>query len=202
MHRVDTNAQSEYLRAVVDNMGCLPPPVSNPVLVVLIGLPGSGKSYFSSRMGERISITVVETDWIRKFIFRTPLYSAKENNVLFKTCHMLLEWLLSQGLDVLFDATNLVEANRERLYNIAYKTLAKLILIKVEAPADLIFQRLEQRKYFTDGQDNSDADWSIYKKMASSFEPIRKDHFSVDTSGDIGPVIEKIVREIKRHRKS
>jgi hypothetical protein len=34
--------------------------------------------------------------------------------------------------------------------------------------------------------------------MASSVEPIRRDHLAVDTSRDITPVIEKIVREIKR----
>ena len=202
MNRVDIKDFAENVQSVVENMGSIPDPVSHPVMVVLVGLPGSGKSYFGRRLGERISIAHVESDWIRKFIFLTPVYNAKENNILFRTCHMLLERLLSQGVDILFDATNLVEANRERLYNIAYKTDARLILVKVGAPSDLIFQRLEHRKYYPNVQDNSDADWSIFRKMRSSFEPLRKDHFAVDTSKDIGLVIEKVVKEIKRHRKS
>lgn len=202
MDMVNIKGFEENVQSVIENMEYIPDPVSNPVMVVLVGLPGSGKSYFGNRLRERISIARVETDWIRKFIFRTPVYNAKENNVLFKTCHMLLERLLTQGVDVLFDATNLVEANRERLYNISYKTDSRLILVKMEAPSDLIFQRLEQRRYHPDVQDNSDADWSIFRKMRSSFEPIRKDHFTVDTSKDIGLVIEKVVREIKKHRKS
>lgn len=202
MDMVNIKGFEENVQSVIENMEYIPDPVSNPVMVVLVGLPGSGKSYFGNRLRERISIARVETDWIRKFIFRTPVYNAKENNILFKTCHMLLERLLTQGVDVLFDATNLVEANRERLYNISYKTDSRLILVKMEAPSDLIFQRLEQRRYHPDVQDNSDADWSIFRKMRSSFEPIRKDHFTVDTSKDIGLVIEKVVREIKKHRKS
>ena len=102
------------------------------------------------------------------------------------------------GIPVLFDATNLVESNRERLYNIAHKTNSKLILMRMDAPLDVVTQRLQRREDGSSLEDNSTADRSVYRRMASTVEPIRRNHFAVDTSMDIAPVIAKIAREVNR----
>ena len=99
---------------------------------------------------------------------------------------------------MLFDGTNLIEDNRERLYNIAQKTNAKLILVRVEAPLEVISERLRKRGASDAEEDNSTADMSVYHRMAHTVEPIRRNHFAVDTSRDIAPVIDKIVREVER----
>ena len=176
----------------------VPKPLAHAVLIVVSGLPGTGKSYFSRRMAERFPLAIVETDAMRKVLFSTPTYAAPENARLFRGCHALIEDLLGRGIPVLFDATNLVEASRERLYNIAHKTNAKLILVRVEAPVAVVSQRLREREEGIIDEDNSTADWSVYQRMVPSVEPIRRNHFAVDTSRDIAPVIEKIAREINR----
>ena len=109
------------------------------------------------------------------------------------TCHSLIETLLKRGICVLLDATNLIEHHREPLYNIAERLGAKLILVRVEAPAEVIRQRLQGRT-----EDKSDADWAVYQRMKSKMQKIRRNHFAVDTSRDIAPVIDKIIREARR----
>lgn len=175
-------------------------PMSHVVLIVVSGLPGSGKSYFSRRVSERVPIIIVETDAMRKVLFSSPIYSAAESSRLFKACHALIEGLLRKGNSVLFDATNLVEHNREHLYAIADKSDAKLIIVRVEAPLAVVSERLRKRENGdTDiSVDNSTADLSVYRRMVKSVEPIRRNHFAVDTSLDINPVINKIVREMHR----
>lgn len=168
------------------------------VLVVVSGLPGTGKSYFSKCMASRVPLAIIETDLMRKILFPLPTYNHHESARLFRSCHELIEDLLSNGIPVIFDATNLVEGNRERLYNIAYKTGAKLILVRVEAPLAVITKRLQERESGYSTGDNSTAGQAIYRKMVSSVEPIRRNHFAVDTSRDIGPVIDKVAREISR----
>lgn len=165
---------------------------------MISGLPGTGKSYFSKRMASRVPLAIVETDLMRKVLFPVPTYSSPENARLFRVCHALIENLLSNGIPVLFDATNLVEGNRERLYNIAHKTGSKLILVRVEAPLDVITERLQKRESGYSAGDNSTAGQAVYRKMVSSVEPIRRNHFAVDTSRDIAPVIDKVAREINR----
>ena len=176
----------------------MPEPLARVVLIVVSGLPGTGKSYFSRRMAERVPVAIVETDAMRKVLILSPTYSGIESARLFRACHTLIEDLLRGGVSVLFDATNLVENNRERLYNIADRTNAKLILVRVEAPPEVVSERLRKREEGDAQDDNSTADLSVYRRMAHSVEPIRRNHFAVDTSRDITPVIERVAREMNR----
>ncbi len=179
-------------------LGGLPEPVAKPALVIVSGLPGTGKSYFSRKLAERLPSAVIESDALRKQLFPTPTYSAEESHRLFNACHRLIEELLGKGVPVILDATNLVEHHREPLYRIARRLGAKLIIVRVEAPRELVRQRLQGRAEGINREDKSDAGWSIYQRMRTRVERISRNYFAVDTSRDITPVIDKIVREAKR----
>ena len=168
-------------------------PVAEPVLVVVSGLPGTGKSYLCNRLAERVPLVILESDRLRKLIFSPPSYSAKESFRLFRACYHLIEELLQKGIPIALDATNLDEHHRERLYHIADQVGAKLIIIRVDASPDIVRRRLEKRAKGMNSEDNSDADWRVYLKMKSSAQRIKRKHFSVDTSGDISPALGKIV---------
>ena len=181
----------------------LPEPQARAAFVVVTGLPGSGKSYFSRQLASRAPLAVVESDAMRCALFGTPTHSGPESARLFRACHALIEDLLRRGIPVLFDATNLIEHFRERLYSIAHRTEAKLVIVRVEAPEDVIAHRLAQREAGNrDSEDNSTAGLDIYRRMAGVVEPIRRNHYAVDTSRDIAPVVEKICRELDRWFKS
>ncbi|MBE9502521.1 MAG: AAA family ATPase, partial [Chloroflexi bacterium] len=105
---------------------------------------------------------------------------------------------LKRGIPLIFDATNLIERHREHLYHIADRIGAKLIIVRVEAPPEVVRQRLEDRNSGSNSLNQSDADWRVYQKMRSSVQKIRRNHFAVDTSRDITPVIDKIVRQANR----
>lgn len=192
---IDLVSDVEKLRQA---LGPLPEAVAQPPLIVVSGLPGTGKSYFSRRLAERLPFIVLESDALRHQLFRTPTYSAEESACLFRACHGLIEGLLEQGIPIIFDATNLSERHREVLYHIADKLKAKLILVRVEAPVEVVKQRLEARTAGHSPDDHSEADWNVYQKMKSSLERPGRRHFAVDTSRDITPVIDKIIREVNR----
>jgi predicted kinase len=107
-----------------------------------------------------------------------------------------MERLLRKGISLIFDATNLSEHNREYLYHIAERLDIKLVLVWVEAPPELVYQRLKERVLSSEG--NSDADWKVYQRMKPQARAIRRRHYAVDTSRDTTPVIDKIVSEINR----
>ena len=179
-------------------LGQLPDPEAQPAFIIVSGLPGTGKSYFCRKLAERLPFLVLESDALRKSLFRSPSYSASESSHLFRTIHYLLEGLLRKGIPIILDATNLSERHRERLYNIAERLNAKLILVRVEAPPDLVQERLKARSEQKEVEDKSDADWSVYQKMKSTVQKIHRNHYAVDTSRDVVPVIDKIVREVNR----
>jgi predicted kinase len=189
---------SADVKQLMDSLGKLPEPSVAPVLIIVSGLPGSGKSYFSRRLAERMPLPIIESDAMRQILSAKPDYSQTESGRLFRACHALMDELLRKGISVIFDATNLIENHREQLYRIADRAGAKLILIRVEAPPQVVQQRLERRQAGADPDDKSDADWKVYQKMTATAERIRRNHFAVDTSKDIAPAIEKIVREARR----
>jgi len=179
-----------------ESLGQLPEPIAEPALIVVSGLPGTGKTYFCNRLTERLPSVVLESDVLRKTLFSPPRYSAKESSQLFRAIHQLIQKLLAKGIPLILDATNLSERNREYLYSIADRLDAKLVLVRVEAPPEVVRQRLEARR--DKPENKSDADWEIYRRMKYSVERIRRNHYAVDTSRDITPVLDKIVKEVTR----
>jgi len=184
------------LERLRSKLGPLPEPVVEPPFIVLSGLPGTGKSHVCSQLSQRLPAAVIESDALRKRLFPQPAYSAEESSYLFSLIHRLSDELLGKNIPVILDATNLSEKNREYLYNIARRRGARLILVWVEAPSSVVQARLEARR--AGGRALSDADWSVYQKMSETTERITRRHFVVDTSRDISPVLEKIVREATR----
>jgi predicted kinase len=194
---VEDSQLDSDVRRLSEGLGELPEAVVKPAFVVVSGLPGTGKSYFCSKLAERLPFLILESDALRKALYSPPGYSVQESSRLFRASHLLIERLLKRGIPIILDATNLSERNRERLYSIAEHLDVKLVLVRVEAPPEVVYQRLKTRQE-TDRASRSDADWNVYQKMRTSVQHIRRNHYAVDTSRDITPVLDKIVREVSR----
>ena len=187
---------TDDVERLTKSLGELPEPVASPVLIAVSGLPGTGKSYFCSQLAQRLPFIILESDALRKVLFSPPTYSPEESSHLFQVVHLLIERLLKKGISLILDATNLSERHREYLYNIADRLGVKLVLVRVEAPPQVVAGRLESRQ--EDIENKSDAGWEVYRKMESSVDKIRRKHYALDTSRDITPVLDKIVREVGR----
>ncbi len=180
------------------SLGLPPAAVERPPLIVLSGLPGSGKSHLAREIAARHPVAVLESDALRKALFECPTYSQKESGRLFAACHALLEDLLGQGNPVLLDATNLKEMHRRPLYGITERTGARLLLVEVRAGDDAVRHRLEGREARADDRwDRSDATLDIYEAMRREAEPIEMPHLVVDATGDISEAVEQILHELE-----
>jgi len=184
------------VKLLTESLGQLPEPAVKPAFIVVSGLPGTGKSYFCSKLAERLQFIILESDALRKALFSSPGYSAAESGRLFRAIHLLIERLLKKGVSLILDATNLSERYRERLYSIAERLDVRLILVRVEAPPQVVRERLKARQ--ENPENKSDADWAVYQRMKSSVQKIWRNHYAVDTSRDITPVLDKIIREVRR----
>ncbi|MFQ5996744.1 MAG: AAA family ATPase [Dehalococcoidales bacterium] len=194
---VETQVISDAQR-LSESLGQLPEPMVKPAFIVVSGLPGTGKSYFCRKLAEKLPFIILESDALRKTLFPVPTYSPPESSRLFQAVHHLIEGLLKKGIPLILDATNLSERYRERLYHIADHLPSKLILVRVEAPPEVVYQRLKARSAENSSESSSDADWAVFQKMKSSVQKISRNHFAVDTSRDITPVLDKIVREVNK----
>ncbi len=134
------------VQRLTGSLGQLPEAMVEPVFIAVSGLPGTGKTYFCSQLAERLPFVILESDALRKVLFPSPRYSLQESSRLFQACHLLIDKLLRKGTPLIFDATNLSERYRERLYNIADHVEVKLILVRVEAPPQVVHERLKARQ--------------------------------------------------------
>ena len=174
------------------------PTLSKPVLLMISGLPGAGKSHVARKLMERTPFVIIEADWVRKTLFAEPDYSGEESILVHRTCRALMEKLLAKGVPVIYDATNLIEYQRGMAYHLARKTGVKLVVVRVTAPEEVIRERLEGREKERTPEDVSDATWGVYKRMAEREQPIERAHLVIDTSQDLEEGIRKILREIRR----
>jgi hypothetical protein len=62
----------------------LPRLLPGPTLEAVSGLPGTGKSYFSSKLAERLPSLILESDAFRNSLFYLPIYSPGESPDLFR----------------------------------------------------------------------------------------------------------------------
>ena len=170
---------------------------ARPFLVVLSGLPGTGKSYFARQLARRLPLAVVGSDRSRKALIADPKYTREEHIRVFSACHQVIEELLKQGRIVVFDATNLTEGFRQPLLNIARDQGIPILIILFTAPLKIVRQRLQDRAGRLDADDYSDADWSVFSRLRPGQEPIRDQHWVVDSSGDIRDALDRAVALIQ-----
>lgn len=166
-------------------------------MVVLSGLPGTGKSHFAGELRERLPFLVVGSDRMRKLLIPRPKYTRAEHQRVFAACHQLVGQLLTQGRSVIFDAAHLTEWARQPVYEIALRLDARLILVWFTAPLEVIQRRLGNRTAGLSTDAYSDADWQVYCRLRPGEEPIAGPHITVNSDRDTSWALDRVVRLIE-----
>ena len=187
----------EDARRLESALADLPAPQERPPLVLVSGLPGSGKSYFSRELTKRYPLAHLNSDVMRRQLFARPSHSAAESARLFAAIHLLVERLLDRGVGVVLDATSLKEAHRQPLYDIAERTGANAVIVRTEAPPSVARERLGARAQAKGAADASEATAAVYDRMRREVEPIERPHIRVDTSGELEAALQEVLRRLE-----
>ena len=159
----------------------------------MVGAPGTGKSRLARRLGAALDAQVVESDRVRKQLFREPRYTGGEHAAVYGWCWNLVRSALAVGRSVIFDATNLEERVRRRAYDIVESTDARILILWATSPPAIVQERLVRRLEARDEDDVSDADWYVYLDLRRKAEPIRRPHIVINTAVEYETLFRRIV---------
>jgi hypothetical protein len=160
------------------------------MLVLVCGLPGTGKSTIGNRIAKKLGAKLLRTDIIRKEILEKPTYTEEEKEMIYKITFLIARYLLESGQSVVLDGTFYKRKLRKEIYETARKTNTSLEIIECTAPKEVIKQRMKKPRK------ESNADYDVYEKIKRKFEPIKRKHITIDTSKEISENLEEIWKAI------
>lgn len=152
-------------------------------LLIMVGLPGAGKSYLVRHLRRLLSCSLVSTDQVRQFMRNRPTYTAAEMVYNYEICFTITDQRLRRGQRVIFDGSNYLAERRHRLREIARRHQVPFAVAYVQASTEVTRNRLlHRRRSGTNNKDLSDAGWSVYRWMVEAQEPVAGPHLILDTS--------------------
>lgn len=158
-------------------LGALETPDRRPGLVLVAGLPGTGKSTLSRRLGEQAGFQVIRSDVVRKELagvpteaasnseIRAAIYTPEWTDSTYAECLRRADALLFEGARVIVDASFREERHRQMFLDAALRWGVPALFLVCEVEPDTIKARLESRH-----GDASDADWQVYRHAAQTWE--------------------------------
>ena len=161
------------------------------MIILICGLPGTGKTFLAHELSKHIDSTVLSTDKIRKELIPKPTYAPWERSLIYDVLFLLVKYLHNSGINCILDGTFNMEKSRSEVKNFLNLTKEEFYIIECICPEDIIISRLLLRK-----GDYSDATVSIYLKMKRIYEKIRENHISINTAKPIDVNINKILEYV------
>lgn len=172
-------------------------------LCLVGGLPGSGKSTLSGALADRLGVTLLSSDRIRKELaglpaeqsaaagygqgLYTPEWTARTYAALLERAAVLL----SLGETVVLDATWSEAGQREAATRVAERASADLVALHCRVPDGMAAARLSTR-----APGASDAGPGIARAMAAREAPW-PDAVPVDTSGALESAVQRALTAVR-----
>jgi len=135
------------------------------MIVIVFGLPGSGKSYFASRLAKKLGADYINSDRVRHELVPNPNYSSEEKQFIYKKLMEAMYDHVKRIKPLVMDGTFYLQKTRDDFNQLAFDLNAELYWIEIRAEEDIIRKRLlKKRKY-------SDADFEVYKEIKKDYAP-------------------------------
>ena len=134
--------------------------MNKPLLIVFLGFPGSGKTYFSKRLAKQLKAITFNSDALRLSMFGSletieQIRSQDHSRLyidVFGAMNYASKQTLISGYSVIYDAQMTKRIDRIRMEKLAEETGAIPILVWVKTSREAAYRR---------GQERNDSDDSI-----------------------------------------
>jgi aminoglycoside phosphotransferase family enzyme/predicted kinase len=158
---------------------------SRPALILMHGLPGSGKSFVSRRLVESLGAVRIRSDVERKRRHglgaddrsASPpgagLYTERENDLTYGRLAELAAWSLGSGRPTVIDAAFLRRGERDAFRALASAAGASFAIARCGAPGALLRERVARREGAAG--EASEAGLAVLALQERRIEPLARD---------------------------
>ncbi len=162
------------------------------MIVIVFGLPGSGKSYFASRLAKRINAGYINSDRLRMEMFKVRTYSEEEKAAVYNAMLLKMKEAIEENTDLVLDAT-LHKNETRKLFVNEIEGRGSIIFIEVKASENISGERLKDKRPY------SEADFKVYKFIQQQWEPMTESHLVLEsTDENIDDMLRKTLLYLKQ----
>jgi predicted kinase len=145
------------------------------MIVFVLGLPGSGKSYFAERLAKKMNAEYVSSDRLRKELFAERTYSKTEKARVYREMLQRMESAIAHKKSIVLDATFHKKETRDVFLEKAEK---QVFLIEIQASKALVRERLKKSRPY------SEADFEVYELIRGQWDALERPHLILQSTDD------------------
>lgn len=150
-------------------------------LIVMAGLPGSGKSSVAEALGQLLDRAVLSVDPIEAAMWRSGIPQSMTGIAAYHVAEAIAEENLRLGLSVIIDAVNPVDAARDGWVGLAARREVGMMFVECECPdLGLHRDRITRRRRGIDGM--AEITWDEVEARRREYQPWSHDRIVLDTT--------------------
>ncbi len=150
------------------------------MLIILTGLPGTGKSTVAGALARELGAAVLSTDKIRAEKRGTPGFSRAEKGGVYERLFTRAERGLRDGRSLILDGTFYLRRLREAGAAVGRRAGVPVFIVEVVSSVAVVRRRMERRMRQARGP--RPAGFEVHRFIRRSYEPVRSRHFTLDTT--------------------
>jgi predicted kinase len=143
------------------------------MVVVVMGLPGSGKTYFARQLALKVNATHISSDIVRINLEYQGRYDENSKLIVYDVMLQLMEEVIKRKENVVLDATFYKEQIRRRFEVKAKQFNTPIYFIEIKATEAVIKERISKDR------PDSEADFHVYLKVKDCFDPVLVEHLTL-----------------------
>lgn len=152
--------------------------ISSTVVILVGGLPGTGKTYFASRLSAKLGASYINSDLTRKQMDAQGRYAFEDKLNVYEEMAKRAGKELRRNKSVVVDATFYCREMRQMFHTLATLMHFKLVFIEIIADEKVVLKR------FRAMEARPEVNLSVHKLVKTKYQRPEIDHLVLESKDD------------------